>query len=223
MGTLKNKSGLVQIFISVIFVMSLCGNLFSEEIDNAAVWNSDPDWSLTIYPLSTASIALLSTLLTDGKPWIYVSAEAEYKLNRFFSIPVEVRYFRAKHTEWILTQTEVSMELFMVGPGLRLYPQGIGIRGAFIGHYIQFMYSSEKKKFNKDIFGEGAVDENESGYDGLPGNYLSFTWIGYRWQLDKHFHVESSMGVFGTLPIKDRDKSGLFTFAGIGLGLGIMF
>lgn len=205
-----------RVFISCVLVIFFSANLFSEEVDTS-VSNQDNDlhWAVTVYPFTTAYVALISQYFDSSSPWIYISAEMEYKLNRFLSLPAEMRYYHFTFDE-ILSDNVISVNIFAIGPGLRLYPQGVGMKGFFIGHYIQFMFGN--------ISGSKDFDEiNKSVYVGLPKYYLSTTWLGYRWQFDS-FHFELSAGVLGYFPVTEKNApEGAIVFAGFGMGFGTSF
>lgn len=207
------------LFIKLFFVLIVLSvsnkDLFSETGCGSDYTGRNPDWAFTIYPVSTLCCAFASILMKDFFTYTYLSGEVEYKFNKYFSFPVELRYIRFHYNNFF-TDDEKTFNLFSAGPGLRFYPEGKGIKGVFIGHYIQFIYGCNKgMKDNKEF--------NDSGYIGLQDHYISTTWVGYRWMF-KRVHLEASYGFMGSYPIEGRDeKKRLHMYMMIGLGFGLSF
>ena len=188
---MKNK---VIVLLVLGLLMFVGKNIFANE-------TTDKDWAFTFYPIGTIYASNNYSLLLSG--------EVEYKINNYFSFPIEIRYMGM-----IVPFEEVSsVHVLALGPGFRFYPQGRGISGFFIGHYLQFIggvYDSPNGKVY--------------GYEGIPKYYISTSWLGYRWLFEK-WHLEISVGAFDVLFIKEKDE--MFgrnvVIPLIGLGCGISF
>ena len=166
------------------------------EFDTQLDW-TEKKIAFALYPIGTM-------LLLDAGEYgnfYYFSFEAEIKLSNYFSLPCEIRYIASN-----------GDSLTILSPGIRLYTQGKGIQGNFIGLYYE------------GLFGLNSEEKNDFFFLGNKMLILS-TWFGYRWTWD-NVYTELAAGLWFLKTYNNYisdDFSTMAGLAGISFGVGISF
>ncbi len=165
---------------------------------------NDADWSqkrfsFSIYPFYM--IWFFPLLSDDDERIIILSAESEIRLSSYFSFACEYRYlgYKGEHFEGI-------------SPGLRLYPEGKGLGGWFLGLYDEGMFCYYKKDSGRFYF--------------MNSKALILTaWVGRKWTWNT-FYLELGTGVAYTKIFVKKDALddlSRFMWTGVSFGVGVAF
>jgi hypothetical protein len=171
----------------IICVSGLCISCFLSPAysDDASSRSYVDKISLTIYPLSNIGFSL-TQLGDDGSsvPFflktLYLSTEIEYSFSKYISFATELKAVKNRYED----QT-----IFIVGPGFRFYKSGNGMQGLFIGHYVEFWKNTYDKRNDK---------HGHYSYNGVPHEYISTTWIGYRSYIE-NIVLEGAFGFYNEI------------------------
>lgn len=203
-GTTATKFAII-----IIFLIMLSAPLSAAYNNNTEYVDDTGNWAFTFYPaLSAYSAIVTSVIYSENRAFIAgFSLEVEHRLNSYFSIPAEIRVIA-------MDTKDAYVNMLGLAPGIRFYPAGEAMKGLFFGHYIQFVFG-RADGFNN-------MDNYDRIYFGLPHEYISTTWIGYRF-LFTDFHFELSIGFAAFYPIENRERESFFAAGYAGLGFGVIF
>jgi hypothetical protein len=91
----------------------------------------------------------------------------------------------------------------------------MGMVGFYFGHYIEFWANSYCEQNEK---------QESYYYNGIPNEYISTTWIGYRF-IENNIAIDVSAGLYNQInllrknePILTGDKISSIPIIGIGIG-----
>lgn len=158
----------------------------------------------------------------------YYSGEVEYRLSPNLSIPFEIKYLSfGVGDDW-------NFESLGIGPGLRYYPAGEGMKGVFVGPYLNYLSQSKTFKYTYNpLTGEtreaGISNSGISiaawfGYRVLAGPVvIEFsTGFGYYAVSEAEVTYKDYLGVTHTETYSGTGASG-FGWTGLGIGVGFAF
>lgn len=160
------KPSLFLLILMISGTVCFAQNTSSDDTD---VINKN--FAVAVYNPYIALVAL------HGGP-VFLSGEIELNLNRYISIASEGRYIyfpRVDFPQYGSNASDPAETYYTVGPGMRLYPQGEGMKGFFLASYYQLFAGSNEKRLN--IF---------------KYNIVTF-WAGCRRDFE-HVYFESAVG-----------------------------
>ena len=130
-----------------------------------------------------------------------LSAESEIRLSSYFSFACEYRYLG-----------DNGEHFAGISPGLRMYPEGKGLGGWFLGLYDEGMFCYYKNDDGRLYF--------------LNNKALILTaWVGKKWTSDP-FYLELGTGVVCTKKFVEKealDNFSRFMWTGVSFGVGVAF
>jgi hypothetical protein len=158
----------------------------------------DKKFALALYnPILSAVLAIPTpsrTVFSIPPYTIYLSAEAEYSITQYLSVASELRFCHnpAYHFDDSADEEEgihrtPSHTYYALGPGLRLYPAGNGMRGGFIAAYYQLLIGTKHGILNP-----------------FSSRYVT-AWVGYRFIIDsRYMEVASGSAYSNTFENRPR-------------------
>lgn len=128
---------------------------------------------------------------------IFFSGEAEYSINRYFSVATEMRYWHIPRVTGTQRLSGSIRSFYAIGPGVRIYPEGNGMHGFFLAWYYQLIMGTEKH--------------------GLYNPFTRLTttqWFGYRIE-KKSVYLEGAGGIL----FSDKLSGGICPIVSLGIGI----